>query len=179
MSQVNAKVSSFRVYRKDGNLFVRVEFDNVTIPCFRYGETGELEESKSNALYLSLNVFIAMICDCNKELKEWFRERKSLSYSGNESVNPYDPITMDDLFRKIVLTIESTKHTKGEEYVTRDGETYYYQGDCFSHKIIEANPTIETDLLLYAVEEKEKERLSKRENRRAKYQGIDVSSILD
>lgn len=178
MSQVSAKVSSFRMYRKSERLFVRIELDDATLPCFRYDENGELVEGKSNALYLSFSAFIAMICDCNKELKDWFRERHSVSSFDGYS-NIYDPITMEDLFRKIVLTIESTKHLKGEEYIAKDGETYSYIDDCFTNKIIRASSEIEMDLLLYAVEEKEKERLSRRENRRAKYQCININSILD
>lgn len=128
-------ITSVRAYFKADTYSLRLELKDACVPCYHYDDNGELVEDKSNALYLPVSVLIAQLCNADARFGVWFAHRRDAALGSKQ--HPFAPTVAETVLVNAVLTIESDKHSVGEEYTASDGSTATYQCDCFSHKIID------------------------------------------
>lgn len=128
-------ISSIKAYFKADTYSLRLELNDAVIPCLHYDDNGELVEDKSNALYLPVVVLIAQIANVDARFGVWFAHRRDAAIGTKQ--HPFAPTVAESILVGTVLTIESEKHSAGEEYKDANGETAIYSCDCFNHKIID------------------------------------------
>ena len=128
-------ISSVRGYFKSETYSLRLELDDATLPCYRYDDNGELVEDKTDALYLPTVVLIAQLANADARFGQWFAHRRDTAFGTKQ--HPFAPSVAETVLVGAVLTIESEKHSAGEEYTTSNGETATYQSDCFNHKVVD------------------------------------------
>ncbi len=133
--KTTATISSVKAYFKADNYSLRLELNDAVIPCYHYDDKGELVEDKSNALYLPVVVILGQLANADARFGCWFASRRDKAIGTKE--HPFAPSVAETILVGAVLTIESEKHSAGEEYTASNGETVTYQSDCFNHKIVD------------------------------------------
>lgn len=128
-------ISSIKAYFKAETYSLRLELNDAVIPCLHYDDNGELVEDKSNALYLPVVVLIAQIANVDARFGVWFAHRRDAAIGTKQ--HPFAPTVAETVLTGAVLTIESEKHSAGEEYTASDGSVATYSCDCFNHKIVD------------------------------------------
>lgn len=132
--KTTATISSVRGYFKAETYSLRLELADATLPCYRYDDNGELVESTTNALYIPVSVLIAQVAKADARFGQWFGHRRDAAIGTKE--HPFAPSVAETILTGVVLDIESTKHSAGDEYTASDGSVGHYQGDCFTHEIV-------------------------------------------
>lgn len=132
--KTTATISSVRGYFKADTYSLRLELSDSIIPCYRYDDNGELVESTTNALYIPVSVLIAQVAKADARFGQWFAHRRDAALGTKE--HPFAPSVAETVLTGVVLDIESTKHSAGDEYTTSDGSVSHYQGNCFTHEIV-------------------------------------------
>ena len=130
-----ATISSVRAYFKAEMYSLRLELNDAILPCYHYDDNGNLVEGKNNALYLPVSVLIAQLSNADARFGVWFAHRRDAALGTKQ--HPFAPTVAETILIGAVLTIESEKHSAGEEYTAGNGETATYQSDCFNHKIVD------------------------------------------
>ena len=132
--KTTSTISSVRGYFKAETYSLRLELADATLPCYHYDDNGELVESTTNALYIPVSVLIAQIATADARFGQWFGHRRDATISTKD--HPFAPSVAETVLTGVMLDIESTKHSTGDEYTTADGSVGHYQGNCFTHEIV-------------------------------------------
>ena len=132
--KTTATISSVRAYFKAEMYSLRLELNDATLPCYRYDDNGELVEATTNALYIPVSVLIAQVAKADARFGQWFSHRRDTALGTKE--HPFAPSVAETVLTGVVLDIESTKHSAGDEYTTSDDSVGHYQGNCFTHEIV-------------------------------------------
>lgn len=144
--KTTATINSVKAYFKSEMYSLRLELNDAVIPCYHYDDKGELVEDKSNALYIPVSVLIAQLANVDARFGQWFAHRRDVAIGTKQ--HPFTPTVAETIFTGVVLDIESTKHSAGDEYTTSDGSVGHYQGDCFTHEIVGVTFTPDVNVAL-------------------------------
>ena len=144
--KTTATISSVRGYFKAETYSLRLELSGAALPCYRYDDNGELVESTTNALYIPVSVLIAQVAKADARFGQWFGRRRDATIGTKE--HPFAPSVAETILTGVILDIESTKHSAGDEYTASDGSIGHYQGDCFTHEIVGVTFTPDVNVAL-------------------------------
>lgn len=139
-------ISSVRGYFKADTYSLRLELTDAVLPCYRYDDNGELVEATTSALYIPVSVLIAQVAKTDGRFGQWFAHRRDAAIGTKE--HPFAPSVAEAVLTGITVDIESTKHSAGDEYTTSDGSVGHYQGDCFTHEIVDVTFTADINAAL-------------------------------
>ena len=146
---MTARVSiiSVRAFFKRDLYYFMLELSENIIPTFEYNENGELEETTTNAIYMPVKVIIAQLSAVDIRFGRWFNAYKSKVKKFDESA--FTPTVAETLLKGAIITVESTKRSAGDTYITKKGSEGIYKRDCYIHNISDIQFMDDIDENLY------------------------------